>query len=135
LHLAAADSLYPYEYIVKIARGPMATSLRRLNLETKAKDLLSHGADVNAQCKDGSTPLHMAAKKGFLGMAKVLVQHGADCRISDNGGRRAYDLAARMGCRAVRRFLRTRVEYTESVVEEVTTSVNIPGRTYLGGQA
>jgi tankyrase len=36
------------------------------------------GADVNAQAKDGSTPLHRAAQFGAIELASLLISKGAD---------------------------------------------------------
>ena len=33
--------------------------------------LLSHGADVNAQTKDGSTPIHGPSRDGYIEIVKV----------------------------------------------------------------
>ena len=40
--------------------------------------LIEKGADVNVADRHGNTPLHLAAKGGFLGIAKQLVKAGAN---------------------------------------------------------
>lgn len=43
-----------------------------------AKLLCEAGASTSVACPaDGYTPLHIAAKKGFVECAEVLLQHGA----------------------------------------------------------
>ena len=41
------------------------------------KDMIDHGANVNAQTKDGLTPLHFAAKMNHVPAIKLLIQSGA----------------------------------------------------------
>jgi len=41
------------------------------------KFLLEHGADVAAQDEHGSTPSHLASKKGHVELARFLVEHSA----------------------------------------------------------
>ena len=46
--------------------------------------LLSHGAKVNVQGNDGTTPLAWAANKGELDICKVLLDAGADVKAADH---------------------------------------------------
>jgi ankyrin repeat protein len=46
--------------------------------------LLEHGADINAENKNGSTPFVLASQLGFSEITDVLVQHGADPGAHDN---------------------------------------------------
>ena len=48
--------------------------------------LLEHGADVNAQNRDGATPLHSAAFLGRVETVKFLLQKGADITLRNNDG-------------------------------------------------
>lgn len=49
--------------------------------------LLQHGAEVNGRCGVGSmTPLHMAARRGTVAIAKVLITAGADIEARDTKG-------------------------------------------------
>ena len=48
--------------------------------------LLNANADVQIRCKDGSTPVHIAAKFGALDCLKVFAEHSVDLRVSDNSG-------------------------------------------------
>jgi ankyrin repeat protein len=38
--------------------------------------LIAKGAGVNAKDEDGSTPLRLATKNGYAGMAELLRNHG-----------------------------------------------------------
>ncbi|WP_353274698.1 ankyrin repeat domain-containing protein [Wolbachia endosymbiont (group B) of Hofmannophila pseudospretella] len=43
----------------------------------KIKSLVSRGANINIRNNDRNTPLHLAAKKGYLCMVKELIENGA----------------------------------------------------------
>lgn len=49
--------------------------------------LLDMGADVNLRDKDGSTPLHDAARKKSSRLVKELISRGADVNAMDDNGR------------------------------------------------
>ncbi|XP_006630137.2 cyclin-dependent kinase 4 inhibitor B [Lepisosteus oculatus] len=71
-----------------------------------AELLLSHGADPNvSDCSTFSTPLHDAAREGFLCTVKVLVQYNADRNVKDNNSRLPIDLARENGHGDVVAFL------------------------------
>lgn len=82
-----------------VAGGRYLTSVFLLKVmmmgsEAVARFLLSHGADPNvADSSTGSTPLHDAARAGFLGTVQLLVRHEASPRALDRWGRRPVDLA------------------------------------------
>ncbi|MDE3154414.1 MAG: ankyrin repeat domain-containing protein, partial [Acidobacteriota bacterium] len=62
------------------------------------KNLLEHGADVNAAQADGMTALHWAAVNGDVDLAKMLMYAGADVNASTRvGGYTALDIAAKDG--------------------------------------
>ena len=42
------------------------------------KYLIEHGADVNKESKDGTTPLFIACEYGNYAIVKCLVEHGAN---------------------------------------------------------
>jgi len=46
------------------------------------------------QDNDGWTPLHYAAKKCHVDVARVLLDHGADLTIRDNKGRTPLDIGS-----------------------------------------
>ena len=57
----------------------------------QVRDLLDKGADVNAQDKDGMTPLMWAMRSvpfggGSLDMVKMLLDRGADANAKDKSG-------------------------------------------------
>lgn len=63
--------------------------------EAVARVLLSHGAEPNvADLSTGTTPLHDAAREGFLGTVQLLVRYEASARALDRWRRRPVDLAS-----------------------------------------
>jgi ankyrin repeat protein len=71
----------------------------------KARDLIAHGADVNAKTKAGRTPLLIAARQdGAYPVVKLLIEKGADIKVLDSvpdffsgPGLNALMLAAKSG--------------------------------------
>ena len=63
------------------------------------KLLLAQKADVNAQDKNGSTPLHWAAAGGLPDMAELLFTYNADVNIQDTKGRTTLKIAEESGQR------------------------------------
>lgn len=43
-----------------------------------ATALLEYGADVNAQSRQGFTPIHLAADQGHTDIVALLIHNGAD---------------------------------------------------------
>ena len=61
-------------------------SCRNNNNDKIIRDLVKRGADVNAVCMEGMTPLHYISKTNNYFMIKLLIEHGADVnRVSNNG--------------------------------------------------
>ena len=56
--------------------------------------LLEHGADVSAQDKENTTPLHLASYFGSVAMSRVLLNHGANANMKRKLGRTALHLVA-----------------------------------------
>jgi ankyrin repeat protein len=67
--------------------------------------LVEHGADVRAQNKEGSTPLHLASRHGTVGVARFLLEQGADVATEDNEGLTPLHLASREGYMGVEKLL------------------------------
>jgi ankyrin repeat protein len=55
--------------------------------------LLEQGANRDKQNDNGSTPLHLAAREGYLEVAKALMRYGANLNVRDNNGRLPIDIA------------------------------------------
>ncbi|XP_012889425.1 PREDICTED: cyclin-dependent kinase 4 inhibitor D [Dipodomys ordii] len=70
-----------------------------------ALELLKQGASPNVQDASGTSPVHDAARTGFLDTLKVLVEHGADVNVPDATGALPIHLAVREGHSAVVSFL------------------------------
>uniref|UniRef100_A0A671F1R4 Ankyrin repeat domain 53 n=1 Tax=Rhinolophus ferrumequinum TaxID=59479 RepID=A0A671F1R4_RHIFE len=68
--------------------------------------LLKHGAAVNTQTCNGSTPLHLAAREGLLSCVKVLVKNGANVHAQDATGCKPIDYCKIWNHRACARFLK-----------------------------
>lgn len=63
-----------------------------------AQVLLDHGADPNVGDRStGSTPLHDAARAGFLDTVRLLVLFSGDPHAKDNANCRPVDLARQSG--------------------------------------
>jgi len=45
--------------------------------------ITTHGEDVNAECYDGRTPLHVASQEGHVDAVRVLLDHGAHVNSQD----------------------------------------------------
>ena len=69
------------------------------------RQLISHGADLNAECEDLGmyynvvmwTPLHGALRNGIPLIARMLLEHGANPNAPDNLDRTALHLASSLG--------------------------------------
>ena len=58
--------------------------------------LLDHGADPNIRTwkpDGGSTPLHLAVRKGKIDIARLLLEHGASVEAQNGQGRTPFDVA------------------------------------------
>ena len=59
--------------------------------------LLARGHSIAAAANQGDTPLHFAAREGWLAATKLLVARGADPRTPNAGGHTAHDDAMQCG--------------------------------------
>ena len=57
-----------------------------------SKKLLEAKANVNAQCNDNRTPLHMAAEDRLIPLIHLFLTHGADTTLKDRWGRTAASM-------------------------------------------
>ncbi|KAI9448942.1 ankyrin repeat-containing domain protein, partial [Lactarius psammicola] len=122
LHLLAGSRYYPLHDGVHIA-----------------KLFLEHGTNVDAQCKDNTTPLHVASYYGGVEMVQVLLDHGAVASWRGNLGQTPLHLVA--GSRyypvhdsaRIAKLLLGRVEMVQLLLDHGATAnseVNL-GRTLL----
>lgn len=70
-----------------------------LDLTGEVQTLLAIGADINAKTGDGTTPLHMAARKGRTEIAKFLIDKGAKVNEPNAEGQTALRFAVGGGFR------------------------------------
>lgn len=88
--------------------GRTALQVMMMGSTPVAQVLLKHGADPNVADKStGTTPLHDAARTGFLETVQLLVDSKADHRARDHANRLPADLAAQHGQWDVVSFLQT----------------------------
>jgi ankyrin repeat protein len=67
--------------------------------------LLAHGADVRARSANGSTPLHLAAGRDHVEIARMLLDRDAQANSADNSGSTPLDEAAWRGHADMARLL------------------------------
>ena len=71
----------------------------RLNDIVLVKSLIDGGADVNELDSLGETPLHVAAMRGYRGIASLLLENGANLNAGDVRGLTPVHMAAWRGNR------------------------------------
>ncbi|XP_059123406.1 cyclin-dependent kinase 4 inhibitor D [Peromyscus eremicus] len=85
--------------------GKTALQVMMFGSPAVALELLKQGASPNVQDASGTSPVHDAARTGFLDTLKVLVEHGADVNVLDSTGSLPIHLAIREGHGSVVSFL------------------------------
>ena len=73
---------------------PWTSSCKHIEI---AQVHLEHGADANIDIF-GSTPLHLASRRGHEELARVLLEHGADLNAQDKDDLTPLQLALRCTC-------------------------------------
>lgn len=76
-----------------------------------AYTLLSKGANINAQDKDGKTTLMIAIINGHLELVELLLKRNVDLTVKNEFGKTAYQMAQSMEKRRILRTLDEHVEY------------------------
>ncbi|XP_059213534.1 cyclin-dependent kinase 4 inhibitor B [Centropristis striata] len=88
--------------------GRTALQVMMMGSTSVAQVLLNHGADPNlADRITGTTPLHDAARTGFLDTVRLLVHSEADPHARDNKNNLPIDLAKENGHKKVVDFLQS----------------------------
>lgn len=86
--------------------GRTALQVMMMASTSVATVLLKHGADPNvADRSTGATPLHDAARTGFVETVRLLAEYRADPQARDNTNCRPIDLARANGRKDVVTFL------------------------------
>ena len=80
-----ASKIAPQARTTHLAGGPTPIDI--------AKELIEHGADVNAKSASGITPLMVAAGNNNAPMIGFLLSKGADPALKNNIGKTALDIA------------------------------------------
>ena len=79
--------------------------------------MIQAGLDPNMQNLEGETALHMSAKGGNLGAAKLMIEAGADVNIVDSTGRTVCFYAAQNGLAELIRLLLTDFDIDEHLCQ------------------
>lgn len=88
--------------------GRTALQVMMMGSSSVARLLLTHGADPNVADKSTrATPLHDAARTGFLDTVRLLVEAGADPQARDKANCLPVDLARQNSHTDVVAFLET----------------------------
>jgi hypothetical protein len=84
-------------------------------VESWLKEALEKGANPDVRCNDdGETPLHIAAKKGYLNKARLLLQYGASPNVRTRRGETSLHYAVKTGSLKVTRILIDRGAYVDA---------------------
>ncbi|KAH8983638.1 ankyrin repeat-containing domain protein [Lactarius akahatsu] len=86
-HIQVAEILYQHGAFLPVGhRGcTLLHATSRAGLTDVAIWLINIGANVNSQQDDHTTPLHLAAGNGHLGVVQTLLAHNADVNVAKTG--------------------------------------------------
>ncbi|KAL3066512.1 cyclin-dependent kinase 4 inhibitor B [Trematomus bernacchii] len=88
--------------------GHTALQVMMMGSSSVAQLLLRHGADPAVRDRStGSSPLHDAARTGFVDTVRLLVKNRADPQARDNKDNRPVDLARQHGHTEVEGYLQS----------------------------
>src|SRR2546426_2436396 len=82
---------------------PYTTLFRSKGNRAMVELLLAHGANVSAKGNSNTTPLHYAARSGYLSVAQALVAQGAD--VNAKGRSEEHTSELQSPCNLVCRLL------------------------------
>ena len=74
---------------------PLDAAVRNRQVEA-AEQLMLQGADPNRRTR-GSTPLHLAAERGIIELARLLLDHGANAEMRDLANLTPLEVAQEKG--------------------------------------
>jgi cytohesin len=97
LHVLAYKSVGGGGPVLAGAGGDASDRKGYAQLVAVAKLLIAHGADPRATNDRGETPLHLAARDGFVEMAKLLIASRAPVEATDKDGQTPLHEAAWIG--------------------------------------
>lgn len=80
-----------WESPVYSARHALLHAISRGDVVT-VKGMLAMNIGVNF-VQEGTTPLHLAAEKGYVEIVQVLIDHGANARVQDASGKTPLEIA------------------------------------------
>lgn len=80
----------PLHYAISVGASPEKEMDRMETIDV----LITSGLPLDAQDKNGMTPLHIAVMQNDFGTAEALLDSGADATIENNDGMLALDLAS-----------------------------------------
>lgn len=88
------------------SEGPIHVAVDKKNWVVETFSLLvSHGADVNEKCSNGSTALHIAIQSGCYGAVTSILYSKADVNIQDNDGQMPLHISVENGLFGIAKLL------------------------------
>jgi ankyrin len=97
------------ELVIRMAFAGAQLKLEQRTLDPRylvmAEFLVANGAAVDVRAFDGNTPLHVAARWGYISLIELLVRSGADVNAASAGGDTPLHRLALIGARDSAKFL------------------------------